>query len=161
MLGGGGKEIRSGVVCFLYICVVCRFGTCNPQGNDCVQYFSLNVSCGSFFCVCWNYMYLKKIKPMHGQVVITWRHSENLSNCENGKNLIFQSNVEASSYFISACCENFCFIEELVQQKTISCDVIFFFFVVDLIVCASWDIPSFCILWIVFSTERFYVLCII
>lgn len=37
------------------------------------------------------------------------------------------------------------------QQKTISCDVIYFFFIfaVDLIVCASWDIPSFCILWIV------------
>lgn len=95
---------------------------------------------------------LKKIKLMHGQVVITWRDSENVSNCENGKNLIFQSNVEASTFFISACCEDFFFfIEKPVQQKTISCDVIYFFFIfaVDLIVCASWDIPSFCILWIV------------
>lgn len=56
---GEGGEFRSGVECFLYICVVCRFGTCNPQGNDWVQYFSLNVSWGSFFCVCWNYVYLK------------------------------------------------------------------------------------------------------
>lgn len=101
------------------------------------------------FCVCWIYMYLKNknhartscdnLMPSRERVKL-WKWEKSL----------FQSKVEASTFFITACCENFFFfIEKPVQQKTISCDVIFFFlFAVDLIVYASWDIPSFCILWI-------------
>lgn len=106
---------------------------------------------------------LKKIKLMHGQVVITWRHSENLSNCENGKNLIFQSNVEASTFFISACCEDFFFHRETCAAKDdfMWCDL-FFFYLCSRLNCLCIMGHSFILYLVnrVFSTERFYVLCI-
>lgn len=101
---------------------------------------------------------LKKIKLMHGQVVITWRHSENVSNCENGKNLIFQSNVEASTFFISACCEDFFFHRETCAAKDdfMWCD--FFFYLCSRLNCLCIMGHSF-ILYLVNRVFDWKVLC--
>lgn len=70
---------------------------------------------------------------------------------------LFQSNVEASTFFISACCEIFFFHRETCAAKDdfMWCDF-FFICAVDVIVYASWDIPSFGILWIVCFWLRCY-----
>lgn len=124
LLGGGGKEIRPGVVCFLYICV---FGTCNPQGKDCVQYFSLNVSCGSFFCVCWNYVYLKNNNHARTSCDNLTSFRERIKLWKRKKISFFNQmskQVHSSSVRVVRI---FFFIEKPVQQKTISCDAIYFF----------------------------------
>lgn len=68
---------------------------------------------------------LKKIKLMHGQVVITWRHSENVSNCEK-ISFFNQTSKQVHSSSVRVV-RIFFFIEKPVQQKTISCDVIYFY----------------------------------
>lgn len=148
LLGGG---FRSGVECFSVHMRSMQIWDLQSARKRLGAIFLSERVLGQLFLRVLELRVLKKIKLMHGQVVITWRHSENVSNCENGKNLIFQSNVEASTYFISACCEDFFFHRETCAAKDdfMWCDLFFFIFAVDLIVCASWDIPSFCILWIV------------
>lgn len=94
---------------------------------------------------------------MHGQVVIIWCHSENVSNCENGKNLFFNQTSKQVHSSLVRVVRFFFFHRETCAAKDdfMWCDF-FFICAVDVIVYASWDIPSFGILWIVCFWLRCY-----
>lgn len=99
LLGGG---FRSGVECFSVHMRSMQIWDLQSARKRLGAIFLSERVLGQLFLRVLELRVLKKIKLMHGQVVITWRHSENVSNCENGKNLIF-SIKRRSKYILHQC----------------------------------------------------------
>lgn len=123
LLGGG---FRSGVECFSVHMRSMQIWDLQSTRKRLGAIFLSERVLGQLFLRVLELRVLKKIKLMHGQVVITWRHSENVSNCENGKISFFNQTLKQVHSSSVRVVRIFFFIEKPVQQKTISCDVIFF-----------------------------------